>query len=1069
MQICPNCGEENPAKFRLCGFCGSPLAPALPAQEVRKTVTIVFSDLKGSTAMAEKLDSEAVREVLSRYFDEMSGALERHGGTVEKYIGDAIMAVFGLPRVHEDDALRAVRAAAEMRERLAILNEELERRWGVTIGNRTGVHTGEVVAGDPTTGQRLVTGDTVNTAARLEQAAPECEVLLGETTYRLVRHAVEVEPVEPLELKGKAERVPAYRLLSVQQAETVERHLDIPLVGRASELAVLVDELSSAVRDRRCRLVTVVAEAGAGKSRLIEEFARVASPSARVVKGRCLPYGRGITFWPLVEIVREMAAIRDEDSHEAAHGKLAAVAGDRADDVVARVASAVGLGAADFGLDEINWGTRRLFELQASEKPLVVVFEDVHWAESALLDLVEYVLATASDVPLLIVCAARPDFLEYREGWLDRDSTVVRLEPLSDEDSGLVVQQLLGDAPIPAAARARIVTAAEGNPLFVEQLLSMLIDDGLLRNEDGEWVATGDLAELAIPGTIQGLIAARLDLLSREERAVIEPASVIGLVFARPAVEHLVPEPVRPAVETHLQTTTRKQLVRPEPVQTDADYRFQHILIRDAAYQGLLKRARATFHEQFVDWAEAVNRDRDRGTEFDEILGYHLEQANQYLAELGPLDEHGVDLGRRAATKLATAGRRAFARGDMAAAANLLRRSRELLPERDAARLELLPDLAEVMTDVGEFAWAEVFLDEAMEAARETGEAALEAHATLGRLLLQRSKDDAAWGDEVVRATARVIEVLEPLDDHAGLAKAYLLLFIAHGTACRFAEFLAAGERSLHYAVLAGDRRGQVRAVTARAIAANYGSEPVSTAIVHCEEALELTAGNRRSQALVMSYLAELEALHGNFERARQLCRDARSMLEEAGAGVQASAIAGRSGPVELLAGDARAAEEELRRSYESLSRIGEVYNASTIAARLAEALYLQDRDDEALAFSRKAEELAPEDDLWTQAAWRSVRAKVLARNGQTEAEALALAREAVEMLRATDAPVWRADGLCDFAEVLEACGQTDEARELLAEALELLERKGASVPAERTRTRLTQLAALPAASLRSG
>ena len=246
MQLCPNCGEENPAKFRLCGFCGSPLAPALPAQEVRKTVTIVFSDLKGSTAMAEKLDSEAVREVLSRYFDEMREALERHGGTVEKYIGDAIMAVFGLPRVHEDDALRAVHAAAEMRERLATLNEELERRWGVTIGNRTGVHTGEVVAGDPTTGQRLVTGDTVNTAARLEQAAPECEVLLGETTYRLVRHAVEVEPVEPLELKGKAERVPAYRLLSVQRAETVERHLDRPLVGRAPELAVLVDELSSA-------------------------------------------------------------------------------------------------------------------------------------------------------------------------------------------------------------------------------------------------------------------------------------------------------------------------------------------------------------------------------------------------------------------------------------------------------------------------------------------------------------------------------------------------------------------------------------------------------------------------------------------------------------------------------------------------------------------------------------------------------------------------------------------------------------------------------------------------------
>src|SRR5205823_3893270 len=243
------------------------------------------------------------------------------------------------------------------------------------------------------------------------------------------------------------------------------------------------------------------------------------SPGARVVKGRCLPYGRGITFWPLAEIVRETAAIRDDDPPDAARAKLRAVAGDGSDDVVARVASAIGLGAADFGLDEINWGTRRLFEFQAAEQPLVVVFEDVHWAESALLDLVEYVLATAAEVPLLIVCAARPDFLEYRQGWLDRDSSLVRLEPLSDEESALVVQQLLGEAPIPDTARARIVAAAEGNPLFVEQLLSMLIDDGLLRYEDGEWVAAGDLADLAIPGTIQGLLAARLDLLSREERA----------------------------------------------------------------------------------------------------------------------------------------------------------------------------------------------------------------------------------------------------------------------------------------------------------------------------------------------------------------------------------------------------------------------------------------------------------------------------------------------------------------------------------------------------------------------
>jgi class 3 adenylate cyclase/tetratricopeptide (TPR) repeat protein len=1066
VQICPNCGEENPDRFRLCGFCGTALAPELPPQEVRKTVTIVFSDLKGSTAMGEKLDSEAVREVMSRYFDEMRGALEQHGGVVEKYIGDAIMAVFGLPRVREDDAVRAVRAALEMRQRLSSLNEELESRWGVPVGNRTGVNTGEVVAGDPTTGQRLVTGDTVNTAARLEQAAPTNEVLLGEATYRLVRHAVEVEPVEPLELKGKSERVPAYRLLSVQETDIVERNYDRPLVGRDAELEALAGELDAAVGDSSCRLVTLVAQAGVGKSRLLEEFIHQVEPRARILRGRCLSYGRGITFWPLVQIVRDAAAIREDDRPEDARAKLAEVAGPGAEDVVERVGSAVGLGSADFALEEVFWGTRKLFEIQARERPLVVVFEDIHWAESAFLDLIEHVAATASNAPLLLLCATRPDLFEQRAGWDGGGHLRLDLEPLSDEESALVVEHLLGSAPIADGVKSRIIAAADGNPLFVEQLLSMLIDDGLLRQEEGRWVSDEDLSELAIPATIQALLAARLDLLSGEERAVIEPAAVIGLAFAKRAVEELVPDPVRAGVGGHLATMTDKQLVQPELEQGELDHRFHHILVRDAAYQGVLKRARATLHERFADWAEAVNRDRDRQTEFDEILGYHLEQAYHYFAELGPLDDHGIEIGRRGAAKLAPAGRRAFARGDMAAAANLLRRARELLPEMDKTRLDLLPDLAEVMTEVGEFAWGVVFVDEASAAAEELGDAGLEAHATLGRLLIRRFEDDAAWGDEVVAETERVIELLEPRNDHIGLAKANRLQCLAYGTACRFADFRAAGERDLHHSTLAGDRRGQTRAVTARAIAATYGPEPLPSAIAQCEEALTLAAGNRRSEAIVMSYLAELEALRGSFDRARELCRSARSLLEDAGAGVQANAISGRLGPVELLAGDAAAAEAELTSGYESLSSIGEVYFASTMAAFLSQALFAQGRYGEADDFSRKAEELAPEDDVWTQAAWRSLRAKMLADRGRP-GEAVELAEHAAELLRATDAPVWRADALCDSAYVLEASGRIAEAKVRLEEALALYEQKEAPLPAERTRAWLNRIAAPASAGVR--
>jgi class 3 adenylate cyclase/tetratricopeptide (TPR) repeat protein len=1066
VQICPNCGEENPAKFRLCGFCGTPLAPELPAQEVRKTVTIVFSDLKGSTAMGEKLDSEAVREVMSRYFDEMRAALERHGGTVEKYIGDAIMAVFGLPRVHEDDALRAVRAAAEMRDHLAALNEELEERWGVNVGNRTGVNTGEVVAGDPTTGQRLVTGDTVNTAARLEQAAPTSQVLLGDTTYRLVRHAVEVEEVEPLELKGKAERVPAYRLVEVREAETIDRRRDSPLVGRERELSLLSDELAAATRDRGCRRVTIVAQAGVGKSRLIEEFGLSATDSGtRLLRGRCLPYGRGITFWPLVEIVRNAAGIAADDVPETARTKLAEASGPGTDDVVERVASAVGLGSEDFSLDEIFWGTRKFFERQAGDQPLVVLFEDIHWAESAFLDLIEYVSKNASGVPLLLLCATRPDLFEHRADWADRGA-IVELEPLTEEQSGLVVQHLLGDAPIPDDARARIVTAAEGNPLFVEQLLSMLIDDGLLRREGDGWVPEGDLAELSIPGTIQALLAARLDLLSPEERSVIEPASVIGQIFEQPAVEELAPEPVRPGVPEHLGSMTQKQLVRPVQADGEHEYRFHHILVRDAAYQGILKRARATFHERFVDWAERVNRERDRGTEFEEILGYHLEQAYQYLSELGPLDDHGLELGRRGAARLTTAGRRALARGDMGAAANLLRRAHGLLPERDSARLELLSDLAEAMTEIGEFAWAEVFLDEAAEAATELGDGALSAHATLGRLLVGRFGDDATWGEQVVPAAEQAIAVLEQSDDHVGLAKAYRLLCLAHGTAGRFQEFMTAGERDLHHSTLAGDRRGQMRAVTARAIAGDYGPEPVPSAITQCEEALALAAGNRRSEAIVMSYLAELEALNGNFENARKLCSRARAMLEDAGAGVHASSISTFSGPVELLAEDPAGAEEELRRDYEALAQMGETYFASTIAALRAEALYRLGRHDEAESFTRKAEELASEDDVWTQSIWRCVRAKLFVRNGGTPSQAIPLTRRAIEIVRTADAPVWLANALRDSADVFEACGDAAEAKELLAQALALYERKQATVPAEQVRMQLARTQTAAAAAL---
>jgi predicted ATPase/class 3 adenylate cyclase len=1047
VQICPGCGEENPDKFRLCGFCGTALAPELPAQEVRKTVTIVFSDLKGSTAMGEKLDSEAVREVMSRYFDEMRAALERHGGTVEKYIGDAIMAVFGLPRVHEDDALRAVRAAAEMRDHLAALNTELEERWGVTVGNRTGVNTGEVVAGDPTTGQRLVTGDTVNTAARLEQAAPTSEVLLGETTYRLVRHAVEVEEVEPLELKGKAERVAAYRLVEVREAESVERRRDSPLVGREQELDLLGKELAAAIRDRSCRQVTIVAQAGVGKSRLIEEFGRSLTEDGHLLRGRCLPYGRGITFWPLVEIVRDAAAIEDDDAPDTARVKLAQVAGPGAGDVVDRVASAVGLGGEDFSLDEIFWGTRKFLEHQAAQHPLVVLFEDIHWAESAFLDLIEYVSKNTSGVPLLLLCATRPDLFEHRADWAERGA-IVELGPLTEEQSGLVVQHLLGDAPIPEDARARIVAAAEGNPLFVEQLLSMLIDDGLLRREGAAWVPAGDMSELSIPGTIQALLAARLDLLSPEERAVIEPASVIGQIFEQPAVEELAPEAVQPAVPEHLGSMTQKQLVRPLQAGAAREYRFHHILVRDAAYQGILKRARATFHERFADWAERVNRERDRGTEFEEIHGYHLEQAYQYLSELGPLDDHGLELGRRGSGRLSTAGRRAFARGDMAAAANLLRRAGELLPERDPARLELLPDLSEAMMETGEYAWAQVFLEEAIAGADAHDDARLRADAQLTRLLVRHwATDDLdEWRLEAERETSALIPLLEQRKDHAELAKAWRMVATIHAIACEWEATAEAQRQALNYARLAGKARQAARMSGVYSISLFHGPTPVPVAIEECDEILKRGLPDRQAEALVRCSLASLVAISGDFARARELYREARGTLEDLGAVVAVAWTCLTLGRVELLAGDAAAAEEQLRRDHDRLVELNDLYYRPLVTAMLAQAIYSQGRWREAGELAAAAGELAAKDDVEPQALSRSVRAKFLAAAGDFD-QAITLSREAVDLLSATDAIVLRVDALVDLAEVLDRAHLSDEARSTLEEAHGLCLLKQMQVP----------------------
>jgi class 3 adenylate cyclase/tetratricopeptide (TPR) repeat protein len=1056
MQVCPSCGEDNPPRFRLCGFCGAPLAAALPAQEVRKIVTVVFSDLKGSTALGEHLDPESLREVLTRYFDGMRASLESHGGTVEKYIGDAVMAVFGLPRVHEDDALRAVRAALEMQTTLERLNDEFERDYGVRLTNRTGVATGEVVAGNPSAGQRLVTGDIVNVAARLEQASPANEILIGGRTHQLVRDAVAVEEVEPLELKGKSERVPAYRLLGLAGART-GRASDRAFVAREAELHALRSALDEAAATRTARLATIVGDPGIGKSRLTEALVAAAGPDTRLVRGRCLPYGRGITFWPLVEVVREAAAIDEADPPETARAKLAALVVDHPE-VAERVASAIGLSATEFPLDEITWGTRKLMETLAADGPTIMVVDDVHWAEDAFLDLIEQ-LVSGVQAPLLVLCATRRELLDRRPSWSSEAGSVrVELEPLSPADTERMIDGYFGEATLAEAARQRIVEVAEGNPLFLEQLLSMLVDEGVLERRRDEWRPTVDLSRLAIPATIHALLAARLELLEPEERAVLEPASVIGVEFPQEAVEALAPEGLGDRIASLLSGLVDKQFVRYRD--GERSFRFQHILIRDTVYAGVLKRNRASLHERFADWAEVVNRERNRETEYEEILGYHLEQAHGYRSALGPVDDHGRTLGARAAEHLGSAGRRAFGRGDMVAAADLLRRAVALLPELSRGRIELLPDLAEALQEIGEFRAAETFVEDAVAGARELGDATLEADAILTRLLVRHhAADDLdAWRAEVERETTRIIQLVDGEAAPDVLAKAWRMVGFVHGTVCRWEETAVAAQQTVEYARAAGDLRREARAAAALSMALCLGPTPAPQAIARLDEILESGLADGQAQAVVLLSLARLHAMEGRFDEARQLGVHGARHLDDRGGGVIASAtsIAGRA-RVELLAGRVEAAEEQLREDYERLTEMDERYFRPLVAAVWAQALAALGRLDDAEAAASAAAELSGHDDVETEAVLHCVRARLVAARGDPGL-AVTLAERGVSLVRTTDAPVMQADALVDLAEVLQLAGREVDAAAAAAEARLRYGLKGHVVGAARADALLASL-----------
>src|SRR5262245_20898452 len=976
MRTCPACGHENLDSAKFCQECAAPLAQASTAREQRKTVTVLFCDVTGSTALGESTDPEAMRALLARYFEQMKRIIESHGGAVEKFIGDAVMAVFGVPLVHEDDALRAVRAAVQMRDALPEL----------AVQARIGVDTGEVVTG---TEERLATGDAVNVAARLEQAASPGEILIGEATLAFVRDSVETEALVPLELKGKTEPVPAHRLLALR-AQPEPRHEPV-FVGRADELEVLRGSWQLAHEERRCELVTVVGDAGVGKSRLIAEF--LASVEARVVRGRCPPYGEGITYLPVVEVLRQLAAMPSDPVAGGSLGSLASGAHEE--------------GSAE----EIAWAFRKLLEEQA---PVICVFDDIHWAEKTFLDLVEHVGLLSTGAPLLVLCMARPELAEGRPDW----PVALRLEPLPDADvEALIPDELSSDL------RARISATSGGNPLFVTEMVAL---------------ATETDGDVSVPPTLRSLLAARLDQLGHEERSVLERAAVEGEVFHRGAVQALLEDG---QVTPHLAALVRRGLIRHDrPALAGEDaFRFRHILIRDAAYDALPKAARAELHLRLAGWLEQRG---EEVAELDEILGYHLELAARYGAELGlPEDHELTDSARR---RLHAAGQRAVRRQDYSAARSLFERAANLVPSSELD-LVLETELAEVLFWDGRpdeaLTRADALIERAATAEDSLAELCAKLHA--GRLRLSTGSDSVG---ELGALVERALPLMEATDDPIALYIGYCVQAHVEQERGRNDLALRAFERAF-------DEAGRVsyqppNLFGTLAFLRFSGSTSVAELLAWLDQ-VDAAGTDQFTRAYRGWSLAKL----GRFDEARAIIAEARRQQAERGGGVLlANLTAFEAVGVELLAGDIEAALEFGREGCRMHEELGTEVFLSGALGLCAESMYQLERLDEAERLLDRAEQLST--DVWSDAILRLVRAKLLARMGSS-LEAERLVRESIDFLDPTDLIDRQGEAYATLADVFLIAGKTDDAVRALEQSLDRFERKGNLVMARRVREQL--------------
>jgi class 3 adenylate cyclase/tetratricopeptide (TPR) repeat protein len=976
--VCPSCGQENPEGFRLCGMCGSPLAAPREAREERKVVTVLFCDLVGSTARAEAMDPEDVSVLLSRYHARVRAELERYGGTVEKFIGDAVMALFGAPVAHEDDPERAVRAALAIRD--------VARAEGTDL--RVGITTGEALVSlgaRPSEGEGMASGDVVNTAARLQTAAPVNGILVGETTYRATRHVITYHEHAAVEAKGKSAPVTVWEAIEATSRFGVDvaHHAHAKLVGRERELAVLRDALDRARHERIPQLVTLVGVPGMGKSRLIYELSRIADADPELItwrQGRCLAYGDGVAFWALAEVVKAQAGILERDTEADAGTKLRATVeevlsdGNDARWVESHLRPLVGL-ETDEGLGGDRRGEafaawRRFLESLAEQHPLVLVLEDLHWADEGLLDFVDELVDWLSGVRLLVVCSARPELLERRPGWGGGklNASTVGLSPLTKDQTAVLISEVLERSLLPAEIQQALLERSEGNPLYAEQFAQL-------------YVERGSAEDLPLPETLQGIVAARLDGLSPDAKALLQDAAVVGKVFWTGALRRDARDatPILHALERKGFLTRQRR----SSVESEGEWAFAHMLLRDVAYGQIPRGERATKHGATAQWIESLGRPEDHA----ELLAHHWSSALELARAAG---QDATDLVAPTRLALRAAGDRAFAVNAYPAAATYYEDALTLWPEEDGERPQLLYRLAEALY-VSDDQKAEIALERARDALLESGdrETAAAAELALSRIWWHRGQND--------KARSHQTRAEELVGAERSLAAARVIAFIARTR------------------TIGGDPHGGLRLATeAFELADAAGTD-------------ELRAHSLATIGLAKNYLGDPTGAHDEL-RALEIAIAANSPV--------AGSIANNVAVQAVFSFQFRRGAELYQEGLRIAERLGDASGARWLRAQVGQAELVLGRWDQALLlhdeFIRECDAGSPH---YMEGTARRERARIREGRGDL-AGALADNVDALSLARAINDPQELLPNLAALASAFEARGRLEEARALARELI---------------------------------